>query len=81
MPKPELMFKDNTALRSSMFFQSLTLETQKRLIRRIEEVNHDIRTRGISRSDSTHSAIAGIQDLMTGYSYGEFYDWDLYYEF
>ena len=63
-----------------MFFESLSDNTQKRLIRRLEEVNHDIRTRGISRSDNSHSAIAGIQDLLTGYSYGEFYDWDLYYE-
>ena len=63
-----------------MFFKSLSDNTQKRLIRRLEEVNHDIRTRGISRSDNSHSAIAGIQDLLTGYSYGEFYDWDLYYE-
>ena len=55
-----------------MFFESLSDNTQKRLIRRLEEVNHDIRTRGISRSDNSHSAIAGIQDSLTGYSYGEF---------
>jgi hypothetical protein len=43
------------------------------LIGRLNEVNRDIRRRGIK---SFHNHI----DLLTGYSYGEFYDWDLYFE-
>jgi len=43
------------------------------LIGRLNKVNRDIRRRGIK---SFHNHI----DLLTGYSYGEFYDWDLYFE-
>ena len=46
---------------------------RKRLVRRVREVNHHIATRGI-RSYRGHA------DLIMGYSYGEFYDWDLYFE-
>lgn len=45
----------------------------KRLLGRVKEVNHHIATRGI-RPYRNHA------DLITGYSYGEFYDWDLYFE-
>ena len=46
--------------------------TYARLIARLREVNHDIITRGIR-------PYAG-STLVTGYSYEEFYDWDLYFE-
>jgi len=45
----------------------------QRLIDRINSVNQDIRTRGIKHWQNS-------VDLLTGYSYGEFYDWDLYFE-
>ena|SRR5687768_3279812 len=44
-----------------------------RLKTRINEVNHHIHSRGI-RSFQRRS------DLLSGYSYDEFYDWDLYFE-
>jgi hypothetical protein len=46
--------------------------TYARLLTRLREVNHDICTRGIR-------PYAG-STLVTGYSYEEFYDWDLYFE-
>lgn len=48
-------------------------ETWCRLLSRLEAVNSDIRTRGIRKAAKGH-------DLVTGYSYDEFYDWDLYFE-
>ena len=48
-------------------------QTWQRLLRRLAEVNRDIRTRGIR-------AYNYRADLVTGYSYDEFYDWDLYFE-
>lgn len=39
---------------------------------RLQEVLEHIRTRGVS--------ICRGREVMTGYSYGEFYDWDLYFE-
>ena len=47
--------------------------TWDRLVARISEVNRDIHSRGI-RSFQRRS------DLLSGYSYDEFYDWDLYFE-
>ena len=44
-----------------------------RLVRRLGEVNRDIATRGIRSFE--HKG-----DLLTGYSYNEYYDWDLYFE-
>lgn len=44
-----------------------------RLESRLEELNRDVARRGIIPFES-HA------DLLTGYSYGEFYDWDLYFE-
>ncbi len=43
------------------------------LYKRLKKVNRDIASRGIQCYD-------GRMDLITGYSYGEFYDWDLYFE-
>jgi len=44
-----------------------------RLAARLAELNRDIATRGIK-------PYRNQCDLVTGYSYGEFYDWDLYFE-
>lgn len=42
--------------------------------RRLEVLNHDISTRGLL-------TVSGEPDrLLTGYAYGQFYDWDLYFE-
>ena len=43
-------------------------------LQRIRTINKDIREKGIQ-----HFSQDG-NDLLTGYSYGEFYDWDLYFE-
>jgi neutral trehalase len=45
-----------------------------RLKERLRSVNEDISKQGMVY-DSLHN-----QRLLTGYSYGEFYDWDLYFE-
>jgi len=44
-----------------------------RLLARLAEVNRDVRTRGIR-------SFRNRVDLVTGYAYDEFYDWDLYFE-
>jgi putative isomerase len=41
---------------------------------RLQEVNHDILTKGL------HPFPGASGNLLTGYSYGEYYDWDLYFE-
>jgi hypothetical protein len=46
----------------------------KALRDRLLEVNHDIATRGV------HDFPGSKEKLLTGYAYGEFYDWDLYFE-
>lgn len=53
-----------------------------RLYDRLREVNDDIRLRGVRKATANGAMgdIHGIADLMTGYAYGEFYDWDLYFE-
>ena len=45
-----------------------------KLRNRLQEVNHDLVSKGVHyyARDKTY--------LMTGYSYGEYYDWDLYFE-
>ena len=43
-----------------------------RLNQRLAEVMNDIRNYGIRQHKS--------RQVLTGYSYGEFYDWDLYFE-
>lgn len=52
------------------------------LIMRLKEVNSDILGKGI-RSYNQDKGLAcynGKSDLLSGYSYPEFYDWDLYFE-
>lgn len=41
---------------------------------RLQQVNHDIETRGL------HDYPGSPVKLLTGYAYGEYYDWDLYFE-
>lgn len=41
---------------------------------RLKSLNHDIRTRGI------HPFPGSPEPLETGYAYGTYYDWDLYFE-
>lgn len=52
---------------------------QKRLCQSLEKVNRNIRTKGIlgTKVSEVHLPMG---ELLTGYSYGEFYDWDLYFE-
>ena len=50
----------------------ITEDQWERLINRLVTVNHHIKTRGIR--------MYGSNDLLTGYAYDEFYDWDLYFE-
>ncbi|MGD0732421.1 MAG: trehalase family glycosidase, partial [Terracidiphilus sp.] len=44
------------------------------LRQRLLSLNHDILTRGL------HTFPGSQEKLITGYSYGEFFDWDLYFE-
>ena len=48
--------------------------TSAKLKTRLEQVNQDIATRGL------HSFPGSQEKLLTGYAYGEFFDWDLYFE-
>ena len=58
-------------LRCSAYSDS---EVRRQLHLRLDGLNHDIATRGIL------SIPAYPQQLITGYAYKEFYDWDLYFE-
>ena len=40
----------------------------------LQQVNQNIRTKGL------HAYPGSKDDLLTGYAYGEYYDWDLYFE-
>jgi hypothetical protein len=57
-------------------------ETWDRWLLRIAEVNRDIRVKGIRTFDTGQGANLsfGMSELVTGYSYNEYYDWDLYFE-
>jgi putative isomerase len=44
------------------------------LTERLQEVNRDIQSRGL------HEYPGSKDKLLTGYAYGEYYDWDLYFE-
>jgi hypothetical protein len=44
------------------------------LVDRLHQVNGDIRSKGL------HDFPGSKEKLLTGYAYGEFYDWDLYFE-
>jgi hypothetical protein len=70
-----VLMEDNMTVDNAVarFRSSIGDQTWDRLLTRLREVNRDIRTRGIRQADKRH-------DLLTGYSYDEFYDWDLYFE-
>ena len=52
-----------------------------RLLARLGEVNGHIREAGLRPLQTLHTNLSGVgAELLTGYSYGEFYDWDLYFE-
>lgn len=55
------------------FFAEIGEDGRRRLQKRLNELNGAIRARGIR-------SYQGQSDLLTGYSYGEFYDWDMYFE-
>jgi hypothetical protein len=44
------------------------------LRQRLLQLNHDISTKGL------HVYPQSREKLLTGYAYGEFFDWDLYFE-
>ena len=46
----------------------------QKLKTRLEDLNRDISTRGL------HDLAGADGRLLTGYAYGEYYDWDLYFE-
>lgn len=46
----------------------------KQLLMRLDSLNRDIATKGLH----DHPGVDG--KLLTGYAYGEYYDWDLYFE-
>ncbi len=53
----------------------------ERLLARMLEVNRHIHQYGIRSVSGLTSSLGGVgSELLTGYSYGEFYDWDLYFE-
>src|SRR5271155_684783 len=41
---------------------------------RLQELNRDIRSQGL------HDFPGATGKMLTGYKYGEYYDWDLYFE-
>jgi putative isomerase len=45
-----------------------------RLPVRLQELNSDIRNQGL------HDFPGATGEMLTGYKYGEYYDWDLYFE-
>lgn len=50
------------------------IQNTDNFLQRINAVNTDIKMNGIKEN------IPDSNFLLTGYSYGEFYDWDLYFE-
>ena len=67
--------RDAAAVRADLR-ERLGDERFARLTDRLAEVSGHIATRGIL----SYSSGARFADLYTGYSYGEFYDWDLYFD-
>lgn len=58
----------------TIFKDKISDSTFSKLQNRLKQVNNDILERGI-----VYDSLRG-EKLLTGYSYGEYYDWDLYYE-
>jgi putative isomerase len=59
------------------FINTIGPDTLQRLEIRLKEVNRDVETKGISPFQKGGNYTIY---LLTGYSYNEFYDWDLYFE-
>ncbi|MDK2902191.1 MAG: hypothetical protein PWQ93_110 [Clostridiales bacterium] len=63
------------------FISNISSEQYEQFIIRVQQVNRDIKRFGIRMvSDANGEPISTNARLLTGYSYGEFYDWDLYFE-
>ncbi len=45
-----------------------------------KKINKNIKERGIGQLKRANGMAFSTTDLLTGYCYGEFYDWDLYFE-
>lgn len=61
--------------------EQLTKEKKERLYTRLDRVNRCIRERGIRHgAEDWHGMQVTNSDLLSGYAYTEFYDWDLYFE-
>ena len=74
----KLIHRFTRSIAGALLLSTLALaesaEPSQKLRARLIELNEDIRAKGIL-------PLAGSQEkLLTGYSYGEFYDWDLYFE-
>lgn len=52
---------------------------QEHMRKSLERVNRNIRTKGILGTRVSELYLP-MGELLTGYAYGEFYDWDLYFE-
>jgi len=71
----------NTVTAVEQFKTNIGEASWLRMLSRLSQVNADIRLGGIRSLNSINGGLAGIgSELLTGYSYGEFYDWDLYFE-
>ncbi len=55
-------------------------DEKARLCNAVKKVNNNIKTKGMGRVPGGSGQIHPTMDVMTGYCYGEFYDWDLYFE-
>jgi len=55
-------------------FSKFKIENPKNFVKRLKEVNQDIAEKGIILYEPDN------RKLLTGYAYGEMYDWDLYFE-
>ncbi|NLG23790.1 MAG: hypothetical protein GX558_00420, partial [Clostridiales bacterium] len=63
------------------FLAGLSRADRARLVARLHEVNGHIRERGVGQPRGKGPLWSGVNaDLLTGYAYGEYYDWDLYFE-
>jgi hypothetical protein len=69
-----LAAQSNSAAGNSIKPKSPPSADSQALRDRLFQLNHDIASRGI------HAFPESKEKLLTGYAYGEFYDWDLYFE-
>lgn len=67
-----MMEEDEQGMDMERLWQQLKAEDRQRIRETLGEADENIRTKGIY-------TVEGRQ-LLTGYDYGQFYDWDLYFE-